>query len=46
MLNTNNYSSPWDGSFKGGLLPTSDYYYIINLNNGSKPLTGTLTIKR
>ena len=46
MLNTNNYSSPWDGSFKGVLLPTSDYYYIINLNNGSKPLTGTLTIKR
>lgn len=46
MLNTNNYTTPWDGSFKGGLLPTSDYYYIINLNDGSKALTGTLTIKR
>ena len=46
MLNTNNYTTSWDGSFKGGLLPTSDYYYIINLNDGSKALTGTLTIKR
>jgi gliding motility-associated-like protein len=46
MLNTNNYSTPWDGTFNGGLLPTSDYYYIINLNDGSKALTGTLTIKR
>lgn len=37
---------PWDGTFKGQSLPSETYYYIINLNNGDEPYTGTVTILR
>jgi len=38
------YSKPWDGSFKGEVLPFATYYYIITLKNGLEPLTGSVTI--
>ena len=41
------YTQPWDGTYKGNVLPTADYYYVITLENGSgKAYTGTITIKR
>jgi|688.fasta_scaffold249235_2 gliding motility-associated-like protein len=40
------YNTPWNGSFRGQTLPTADYYYLINLNNSTKGLTGTITLKR
>ena len=41
-LNTNR----WDGTFKGKPLPVDSYHYILDLGDGSTPLTGTITIIR
>jgi len=38
------YPQPWDGRSNGKLLPVDSYHYIIDLNNGSKPIVGTITI--
>ena len=38
-------SSPWDGTFDGKELPTADYYYIIELDNGEK-YHGVVTLKK
>ena len=46
IFNITNYATPWNGSYNGSVLPTADYYYIIKLDSNSKPLTGTVTIKR
>ncbi|MGB1348359.1 MAG: gliding motility-associated C-terminal domain-containing protein [Flavobacteriales bacterium] len=35
----------WDGRFNGQRLPVADYYYTIELNPGSLPIRGTVTIK-
>jgi gliding motility-associated-like protein len=40
------YSTPWDGTHKGSQVPFGTYYYIITLNNGYKPVTGSVTIVR
>lgn len=37
---------PWNGTFNGKPLPAEVYYYIIDLNNGDSPYTGTVTILR
>ncbi|PCH98463.1 MAG: hypothetical protein COB85_01485 [Bacteroidetes bacterium] len=38
--------SPWDGTYQGKKLPFGAYFYLIDLNNGDKPLTGSVTILR
>jgi len=38
------YEEPWDGTYQGQPLPMSSYYYIIDLHEGSKPVTGAVTI--
>ncbi|WP_026462568.1 T9SS C-terminal target domain-containing protein [Adhaeribacter aquaticus] len=40
------YKIPWDGTFKGSMLPLATYYYVIRLNENEKPLTGSVTIIR
>jgi gliding motility-associated-like protein len=40
------YPNRWDGRYNGASLPAGTYYYIINLNNGKKPLSGPVTIIR
>ncbi len=40
------YNTPWDGTTKGRPLPVATYYYIIQLKNGFKPLSGSITIIR
>ena len=37
---------PWDGTYRGKPLPVGTYYYVIKLENGFKPLTGSVTILR
>ncbi len=46
VYSSNGYGIPWDGSFKGTLLPTGTYYYLINLRNGLDVLSGYVAIIR
>ncbi|MBK9317773.1 MAG: gliding motility-associated C-terminal domain-containing protein [Bacteroidetes bacterium] len=45
LFQSNGYANPWDGKFDGENCPIADYYYIIDLQNGTKVYTGTVTIK-
>lgn len=38
------YPKPWDGKSNGKTLPIDSYHYIIDLNNGTKPIVGTITV--
>ena len=40
------YPVQWDGRSNGADLPIDSYHYVIDLNNGSKPLIGNITIVR
>jgi gliding motility-associated-like protein len=40
------YLIPWDGRSNGVDLPVDSYHYIIDCHNGTKPITGTVTIVR
>ncbi|MFH0843004.1 MAG: gliding motility-associated C-terminal domain-containing protein [Bacteroidota bacterium] len=40
------YPQPWDGRSNGRQLPVDSYHYIIDLNNGTKPVVGNITIVR
>jgi gliding motility-associated-like protein len=40
------YYNAWDGTFKGRPCPVGTYYYLINLNDGSPPLSGFVALIR
>ncbi|MBI1225771.1 MAG: T9SS type B sorting domain-containing protein [Bacteroidetes bacterium] len=40
------YNNNWEGTFDGEDLPPSTYFYIIDLGNGEKPMSGYLIIQR
>ncbi len=40
------YDKPWDGNSGGKNMPTGAYYYVIKLGDGSKQITGSLTLIR
>jgi gliding motility-associated-like protein len=41
------YPEPWDGKdLRGKNLPMDSYFYVIDLRNQSKPVTGHITIVR
>jgi gliding motility-associated-like protein len=47
VFNSKNLSAnPWDGTYGGKLLPTDSYHYVLNLNNGSNPRSGVISIIR
>jgi gliding motility-associated-like protein len=47
VFSTRNLSAnPWDGTFNGKPLPTDSYHFILYLEKGLKPITGTISIIR
>jgi gliding motility-associated-like protein len=44
IFKSTGYTKPWDGTYKGKQVPTGTYYYTIDLKNGSKPLSGWVSI--
>ena len=44
VFQRNKSFEPWDGFFKGQLLPAGAYTYVINLNNGSRLLKGSFLL--
>lgn len=40
------YTSGWDGTLNGKQLPVGTYYYIIDLKNGKRAFSGSITIIR
>jgi gliding motility-associated-like protein len=45
VFESTGYSSPWNGTYQGQLLPVADYYFIIDYSSDKEPITGTVTIK-
>lgn len=40
------YLNNWDGTFNGEDLPAGTYFYIFNVGNGDKPMSGFITLQR
>lgn len=40
------YTSAWNGTMNGSVLPAGTYYYTIDLKDGSKPYSGYITLLR
>lgn len=40
------YGTPWDGKYNGAPVPVGVYYYIIDLKNNTKPLSGWVEVLR
>ncbi|WP_114940442.1 gliding motility-associated C-terminal domain-containing protein [Mucilaginibacter endophyticus] len=38
------YSKDWNGSFNGYVLPSGTYYYVVDLKDGNKPLSGYVVL--
>jgi gliding motility-associated-like protein len=39
-------ANPWDGKFRGRVLPTDSYHYVLDLKDGSLPRSGVITLIR
>jgi len=44
LFSSKGYDNPWDGTYKNKKLPLGAYFYVIDLKNGEKPMTGSVTI--
>ena len=44
VFESRGYRTPWNGTMNGKTLPLDTYYYIIEPENGRKPITGFVTI--
>jgi large repetitive protein len=40
------YPKPWDGTYNNKSLPVGTYYYVIDLKNNTRPLSGYVTLIR
>jgi gliding motility-associated-like protein len=39
-----NYTKPWDGKYKGNIMPAGTYYFVIDPKNGRSKFAGYVTI--
>lgn len=46
VFKSTGYAKPWDGTYNNSPLPPGTYYYIIDLKDGQKPLSGWVLIVR
>ncbi|MBX7095033.1 MAG: HYR domain-containing protein, partial [Flavobacteriales bacterium] len=46
LFESTGYATPWDGTFHGDKMSIGSYYFVIDFNDGSDPVKGTLTIIR
>jgi gliding motility-associated-like protein len=48
LFESDGYNDPWDGTYKGKVLPVGSYYYIIEFNDeaGTPAEKGIVTIIR
>ncbi len=45
VYSSKGYLTPWNGLYKGELLPVADYYYVIVYDHSKDPIIGTVTLK-
>ncbi len=45
VYNSAPYNNDWQGMFNGKLLPVGTYYYILDLGDGSRPLSGFIILE-
>ena len=45
-ITADNYGEVWDGTFKGKLLPSDDYWYVISIGKLGEQMTGHFSLKR
>jgi gliding motility-associated-like protein len=46
IFESKGYGKPWNGTYKGSLLPEGAYYYIIDLKNNTQKRSGWVFILR
>jgi gliding motility-associated-like protein len=46
VFESEGYNQAWDGVFNNSVLPMGSYFYIIELGDNQKPLTGSVSIIR
>jgi gliding motility-associated-like protein len=46
IFQSKGYPMPWDGTRRGSPVPVGTYYYIIDLHNGTRPLSGYVAVIR
>lgn len=46
VFSANPYRNDWQGTYLGDDLPVGTYYYILDLQDGNRPLNGFLIIER
>ncbi len=44
IFSSKGYSNPWDGRINGREAPVGTYYYLIDLKNGEKPISGYVVL--
>lgn len=46
IFTSRGYNNPWDGTINGNAAPVGTYYYVIDLRNGEKPISGYVVLLR
>jgi gliding motility-associated-like protein len=44
IYKSNGYSTPWNGEYNGGKVPSGVYYYILTTKKGKQTFSGSVTI--